>query len=204
MERCSRKDDWVANASLSAQDVHKSDGMIDVRARVAILAPLHAVLLCGELNGCDHQADVIGTLHLHPLTCAIAHPSSNRLPTRPASVPGFAIEPLSFMKPLSCLCAIALRVEVGRRRLSDAPAYCGSTADRRHSLPVAARAHTSVWPLSHLGQYLADGGLLPIWWRRRYPQAPLRPVQILNRLPVHITAARVRRGLGPTAHLLFA
>src|SRR5262249_47876253 len=72
MERCSRKDDWVANASLGAQDVHKSDGMIDVRTRVAILAPLHAVLLRSELNGRDHQADVIEALHLHPLTWAIA------------------------------------------------------------------------------------------------------------------------------------
>ncbi len=42
--------------------------MIDVRARVAVLAPLHPVLLRSELNSADHQADVVGTLHYHTLT----------------------------------------------------------------------------------------------------------------------------------------
>jgi hypothetical protein len=68
VERRSRKDQWVGNRAVNAQDMRESDGMTDVRARVSVFAPLHAALLSGELNGSDHQADVVGRLHVNTLT----------------------------------------------------------------------------------------------------------------------------------------
>ena len=68
VECSSREDRRLVDAGVNAQHVHERDRVIDVRACVAVFAPLHPVLLRGELDGANHQTDVVGSLHYNTLT----------------------------------------------------------------------------------------------------------------------------------------